>query len=111
MRECERAKNYPNGLNAPDQKSIQRLTILPGYGYVDWATCHVPKDKLKTFYVANVLLELIQAVKNLALRVADHIANVEFGASRTDSMSTEASGLLPAHTSRLDPFVAIGPQQ
>jgi choline dehydrogenase-like flavoprotein len=62
-----------------------------------------------SFFPSSAAVNPALTIAAQALRVADHIARVEFGAGQTNSLSTEASGLLPALTTRPDQFVTIKP--
>ena len=62
-----------------------------------------------SFFPSSAAVNPALTIAAQALRVADHIARVEFGARQTDSLSTEPSGLLPALTTRPEQVVTIKP--
>jgi choline dehydrogenase-like flavoprotein len=62
-----------------------------------------------SFFPSSAAVNPALTIAAQALRVADHIARVEFGGGHTDSLSTDASGLPPALTARSDQFVTIRP--
>ena len=62
-----------------------------------------------SFFPSSAAVNPALTIAAQALRVADHIARVEFGGRQGDSQSTEASDLLPPLTARSDQLVTLRP--